>query len=54
MEQFPIWSPDGSRIIYASYSQNGPLDLYQKLATGSGTEELLYKSDQDNSTGYLT
>jgi Tol biopolymer transport system component/predicted Ser/Thr protein kinase len=47
-EVFPIWSPDGSRIAYGSY-QNGKSDLYWKLASGLGTEELLFKSDQDKS-----
>jgi serine/threonine protein kinase len=45
-ERAPIWSPDGSHLIYASVS-NGKGDLYQKLATGSGSEELIFKSDED-------
>lgn len=43
-ENFPIWSPDGTRIVYSS-NRNGPEDLYQKDSTGTGREELLYKSD---------
>ena len=46
-ESFPIWSPDGTRIVYAS-NQSGKQALYQKASTGSGSEELLLKSDQDN------
>ena len=42
----PVWSPDGSRVVYASIS-NGKGDLYQKPATGSGSDELIFKSDQD-------
>lgn len=43
-ENFPIWSPDGTRIVFSS-NRNGPEDLYQKDSTGAGREELLYKSD---------
>jgi Tol biopolymer transport system component len=39
----PVWSPDGERIVFAS-NRNGPLDLYQKLANGTGPEELLLQS----------
>jgi eukaryotic-like serine/threonine-protein kinase len=42
----PVWSPDGSRIIFSS-SRNGPLDLYQKPADGGKDEELLLKSGED-------
>jgi hypothetical protein len=45
-ETFPIWTPDGKYIEYAS-NQNGKWDLYQKLASGVGNEELVFKSDQD-------
>ena len=40
----PIWSSDGSRIVYASL-RSGKWGLYQTLSTGSGTEGLLYESD---------
>jgi len=42
-DQYPVWSPDGSRIAFAS-SRNGLLNLYLKVATGAGQEELLQKS----------
>src|ERR1035441_2436668 len=41
-ETLPIWSPDGSRVLYPS-SRNGPFDLYSKAATGAGQEELLVR-----------
>lgn len=41
-----VWSPDGSRIIFAS-SREGNLDLYQKLASGARDEELLLKSSEN-------
>jgi Tol biopolymer transport system component len=36
----PIWSPDGSRIIWT-----GDRNLYQKASSGVGQEEILLKSD---------
>ena len=35
---FPIWSPDGSRIVYSSL-QGAPPNLYQKVTSGAGPEE---------------
>ena len=35
---YPVWSPDGRRIIYASYRE-GKYGLYQKASDGSGPEE---------------
>src|SRR5262249_14960358 len=40
----PVWSPDGSRIVYSS-NRSGPYDLYWKLSSGAGNEELLFKSE---------
>jgi Tol biopolymer transport system component len=42
-DHFPIWSPDGSRIVFAS-EREGPWSLYQKLASGAGTETPIYKT----------
>jgi Tol biopolymer transport system component len=42
-----VWSPDGSHVIYAGES-DGKKAIYQKLASGSGSEELLIKSDLDS------
>jgi Tol biopolymer transport system component len=39
----PVWSPDGSRIAFAS-NRNGAYDLHQKLTSGVKDEELLLKS----------
>jgi hypothetical protein len=40
-----VWSPDGNRIIFAS-GRGGPLNLYQKTASGAGMEEAVLKSDE--------
>jgi Tol biopolymer transport system component len=39
----PAWSPDGSRIAFAS-QRRGSREIFQKLADGSGADELLLES----------
>jgi eukaryotic-like serine/threonine-protein kinase len=41
----PVWSPDGSRIVWASTRDIGVVNLYQKAASLAGEETLLLKSD---------
>jgi len=41
----PIWSPGGDRVVYSAF-ERGKWGLYQTLSSGSGTEELLYESEQ--------
>lgn len=38
----PMWSPDGLRVVWAS-NRSGPFDLYGKSASGTGPEQLLIK-----------
>ena len=40
-----VWSPDGSRIVYAA-GRDGPFNLYQKVSSGSGSEEALLQSGE--------
>jgi Tol biopolymer transport system component len=40
----PIWSPDGSRVAWNS-NRDGLANLYQKVTSGAGQDELLLKSD---------
>ncbi len=44
--EFPVFSPDGSRVAFAS-SRSGKSDVYQRLSNGGGEDELLSKSDQE-------
>ena len=41
----PVWSPDGSEIVFAS-RRAGKWGLYRKRADNSGAEELLYESER--------
>jgi len=45
---FPVWSPDGKWIAYASM-RAGPSAIYRKPADGSGAEEMLV-TDADGNT----
>jgi Tol biopolymer transport system component len=42
----PVWSPDGSKIIFAS-NRDGAYNLYNKATSGIKDEELLLKSGYD-------
>ncbi len=42
----PVWSADGSRIIFSS-DRDGPWNLYQKSANGATDEEALLKSGEE-------
>jgi len=40
----PLWSPDGSRIVFASNQEGGFWQLFEKRSDGTGTEERLLKT----------
>jgi serine/threonine protein kinase len=40
---YPVWSPDGSRIVFAS-NRDGVHNLYHKPASGTGSDEELCQS----------
>jgi Tol biopolymer transport system component len=45
-ETYPVWSPDGADLVYAS-NENGVFDLYRIASSGSGKPEALYRSGHD-------
>jgi Tol biopolymer transport system component len=51
IDNLPIWSPDGQRILFPS-NRKGSFDLYIKAASGAGQEEPLIK--MGTPTGWAT
>ena len=49
-DNYPIWSPDSSRITFRS-NRTGVFNLYAKDASGAGMETLLVESAQFNTPG---
>jgi serine/threonine protein kinase len=43
---FPVWSPDGSEIVFAS-NRDGVYNLYRKPANGAREEELLLRTNEN-------
>ena len=43
---FPIWSPDGDRVVFWSNRENAP-GLYWRAADGTGVEELLAEFEEE-------
>ncbi len=42
----PLWSPDGTRIVFGTTRRGtGAVDLYEKSASATGDEKLLYQSE---------
>lgn len=52
-DHYPIWSPDGSRIVWTAWRDD--IDLYQKAASGAGQDEaLLRAARQQRATDWST
>ncbi len=45
IDDFPVWSPDGTQIVFSS-GRDGAMNLYTKLSSGAGKEEALLRSNQ--------
>jgi eukaryotic-like serine/threonine-protein kinase len=45
-EYLPVWSPDGTRIVFSS-NRDGPMDLYLKALNGPDKSEVLLKSNTE-------
>ena len=46
LDEYPVWSPDGSRIAFDS-NRKGVRNLYVKPSNNAGPEELLLESSQE-------
>ena len=44
IDQFPIWTPDGRHLLFASTRANGVANLYRQLAAGTDPAERLTES----------
>jgi serine/threonine-protein kinase len=44
IDQKPVWTPDGKRIVFASNRANGPTNLYWQRADGTGEVQRLTQS----------
>ena len=42
-DRAPVWSPDGSRVAYVSVRENNTPAIYQRMSSGQGAEQLLYR-----------
>ena len=45
LDTSPLWSSDGTRIVFTS-SRNGPVDLFEKAASGAGDDRPLLASGE--------
>jgi len=50
---FPVWTPDGKRVAYRS-QQSGAFNIFWKPADGSGAEERLTTSPNNQSPSYFS
>jgi serine/threonine protein kinase/Tol biopolymer transport system component len=46
MDLLPVWSSDAKFVVFAS-NRAGAFDLYRKVSTGTGEEQILLKSNVD-------
>ncbi len=45
-DRFGVWSPDGNRLVFQS-RRKSVFDIYQKAASGAGSEEILFESKEN-------
>ena len=44
-ERMPVWSPDGTRLVFSSPRDGNPPSMFEKMSNG-GNEKPFFKSDQ--------
>ncbi len=44
-ERFPLWSPDGDRIVFSSPRAGKPPTLFHKVSNGTDKEQMLFGSE---------
>jgi Tol biopolymer transport system component len=44
IDDLPLWSPDGTRIVFSSNRETGVFNLYEKQSGGAAQEQLLLRS----------
>jgi Tol biopolymer transport system component/predicted Ser/Thr protein kinase len=49
----PLWSPDGTRILFRT-NVNGLVEFYQRSAAGGGTQDLVLSMEQQHAAGIST
>ncbi len=47
----PVWSPDGSRIVFRTTRRGGAVEFYQKSSAGAGKEDVVLPSDVQLAAG---
>ena len=50
----PVWSPDGSRIVFGAFQGKARIGIYQKPSNGAGAEELLLPPDKPDAQVWPT
>jgi len=51
---FPVWSPDGNRILFGAIDPKAPLGLYTIPSNGAAAQDLLLSSESGDQTTWPT
>jgi Tol biopolymer transport system component len=43
---WPVWAPDGSRVVFTSNRGGGTFNVYQRSASGAGQDEVLLETQE--------